>query len=76
MKKILGNWRNWVLALTAAATIVCLAAEPHDNDPNWLGTMLLTKALAALFACVTYLMFTYWKEGGKLEDLMKLTDID
>ncbi len=67
MEKIITNWRCWALLIIAAAAFLFILATPQDTDPNWMGTLLLGKFLAAVLALTVWGLYGYWKQGGKID---------
>lgn len=77
VKKILTNYRYYVLLLVAGISFINLFAEPTEESiSGFLLGMLTTKSTAVVFGLITYALIRYWDKAGKIGELMELCKDD
>ena len=71
MKKILTNYRYYILAVLAVITVLCLMAVPSDNLPNiaYAYCLVSSKILCLLFDWLTVKLTHYWEWRGSIPEL-------
>ena len=62
MKKILTNYRYYILAVLAVITVLCLMAVPNDNLPN------IAYAYCLVFGWFTAKLTHYWERRGSIPE--------
>lgn len=70
MKKILTNYRYYILAVLAVITVLCLIAVPNDNLPNiaYAYCLVSSKILCLVFGWFTAKLTHYWERRGSIPE--------
>lgn len=70
MKKILTNYRYYILAALAVITVLCLMAVPNDNLPNiaYAYCLVSSKILCLVFGWFTAKLTHYWEGRGSIPE--------
>jgi len=76
MKKILLNWRYYVLTLLAFVMFVGIFSEPAEDVQNWCLTMLTSKVIGFGAGYVFYKLLTRWDESGKIAEISAMINED
>lgn len=74
IKRIITNWRYYVLLVIAAVAVIGILSTPAEESENFFLTLVLSKVIgfAALFlACG---LIDYWRRAGKIEEIKELED--
>lgn len=74
IRKIMTNWRYYVLAALALATVVGIFGEPceHADAIIYWGNVLAVKSAGVGCLYVLARLTAIWEEEGKLPELSKL----
>lgn len=74
MKKILSNYRYYVLAVVFTVAIIGIFSVPNDEMPttNWLCAFALSKAIGFAAAYLIARLVKRWEKQGTISEL---TDI-
>lgn len=71
MRKLLFNWRYWLVAVLFFAGMVLMACEVSDGRP-FLLTFALTRVLGICLLAGCCNLYAKWSGGGKLPTLNEL----
>ena len=76
MKKILTNYRYWVLFLVFVIAVLGIFSEPVDTLPRlrYYLTLLITKIVGFGAAWLDWRLIRYWEAKGKLPELSDISD--
>lgn len=78
MKKIITNWRYYVLTALAFTIIVGLLAVPvgsHDTSTlTYLALLFGSKAAALAALVLLCLLYIHWDDAGKIPELSDLAN--
>lgn len=68
MRKIICNYRYWVLMALFAVAVISAVAVPFEGLPlmDWLAVLLSSKAVAVAAACAFYELYSEWAASGEL----------
>lgn len=71
MKKILKNYRYYVLTVVLAIAVIGIMAVPNDdlNLLNWLYVLVSTKAIGLLAGCLANYLVKRWEKQGTIPEL-------
>lgn len=67
IKKIISNYRYYVLLVVGFAMIIGICSAPEELNLLWL-----SKAVGIAMAWVFYTLIDRWDRGGKIPELSKL----
>lgn len=72
MKKILSNYRYYVLVVLATVIICGVMAVPNEALPkaNYIYTLISSKVIGFLAAYITAKLIARWKRLGTIPELM------
>ena len=72
MKKILSNYRYYVLVVLATVMIWGVMAVPNECLPkaNYIYTLISSKVIGFLAAYISVKLITRWKRLGTIPELM------
>ena len=75
MKKVLTNWRYYVLAALALVALVLLCADPDTNMPfgPWVYIVVSTKVLSFAAFYAVYKLLRRWEDEGTIPELTNNT---
>lgn len=72
MKKIITNWRYWVLMLVASVAIIGILGIPDGSKGSWLLLLIVSKVIG-IFACILFVrLIEYWLTGRKIDEIADL----
>lgn len=76
MKKILSNYRYYVLVVLATVIIWGVMAVPNEALPkaNYIYTLISSKVIGLLAAYITAKLIARWKRLGTIPELMDAVD--
>lgn len=76
MKKILANYRYYVLTLLGIVAFVGVLSVPADELPfaNWCYTLISSKVIGFLAAYVLAKLYARWKRLGTIPELINAVD--
>lgn len=71
MKKIICNYRYWVLLILGTIAMVCILAVPDDDLPitNWVHALVASKLMAIVTAYLFHRLYTMWEKSGAIKEL-------
>ncbi len=71
MKKVMKNWRYWLMAAIAVAATVSLVGMPHDGNPDYWKLVAGSKFAAAVLAYADIRLWAWFAKRGQIDDLME-----
>lgn len=76
MRRILTNYRYWVLFLVLITAVLGIFSEPVDTLPGlrYCLTLLVSKAIGFGAAWLGWCLIRYWEAKGKLPELLDTSD--
>ena len=71
MKKIICNYRYWVLLILGTIVMLGIMAVPADELPftSWFYTLLSSKLIAVAAGYIFHHLYLRWKKRGNIEEL-------
>ena len=71
MKKIICNYRYWVLLILGTMAMLGFMAVPADELPftSWLYTLLSSKLMAVTAGYIFHRLYLRWKKRGTIVEL-------
>ncbi len=72
MKKILTNYRYYVLVVLATVAMLGIFSVPNDNLPvaNWYYTLISSKVIGFVAAYITARLIKRWENLGTIPELI------
>lgn len=76
MKKIISNYRYWILATLAFASIIMIATIPQDTSSiiTYMSILVGSKILSIILAYLGYLLYNQWQ--NQCPELKKIIEED
>ena len=69
MKKVLMNWRYYVLAVLGFISMVGVLGMPDEDSPTWFMDMLLSKAIGFGTGYIMCRLTLYWSKRNLIPEL-------
>lgn len=73
MKKLLLNWRLYLIGILFCIAIFCLFSKPVSNSKYWTELLIGSKALAFLIGYIAVKLTNYWERKGLID--LKIFDL-
>lgn len=73
MKKLLLNWRLYLIGILFCIAIFCLFSEPVSNSKYWTELLIGSKVLAFLIGYIAVKLTNYWERKGLID--LKIFDL-
>lgn len=67
MKKLIFNWRIYVIGVVLSLGIICLFGEPINASNNYNELFIGSKILAFILLAIGARLTSYWEEKGKID---------
>jgi hypothetical protein len=67
MKKLLLNWRLYLIGILFCIAIFCLFSEPLNNSEYWIELFIGSKVLAFLMGYIAVKLTNYWERKGLID---------
>ena len=71
MKKIICNYRYWVLLILGTTAMLGIMAVPADELPvtSWLYTLVSSKLIAVAASYILHRLYLRWKKRETIDEL-------
>lgn len=71
MKKIIRNYRYWVLLIMGTIAMLGIMAVPADELPftSWLYMLVSSKLIAVAASYIFHRLYIRWESRGTIEEL-------
>ena len=71
MKKIICNYRYWVMLILGVIAVLGIMAVPADKVPftSWLYMLVSSKLIAVAAGCIFHRLYLRWGTRGTIEEL-------
>ena len=71
MKKIICNYRYWVLLIMGAIAVLGIVAVPVDELPcvSWVYVLLSSKLIAVAAGYIFHRLYLRWEKRGTIDEL-------
>ena len=71
MKKIICNYRYWVLLIMGAIAMLGIVAVPVDELPflSWVYVLVSSKLIAVAAGYIFYRLYLRWEKRGSIDEL-------
>ncbi len=76
MKKVIKNWRCWLIAAVAMAAFLNLVGMPQEGDPNYWELFLYSKFTALALAYIDVLLYAWFAKRGEIDELTEYLNGD
>lgn len=73
MKKLLLNWRLYLIGFLFCVAIFCLFSEPTSNSNYYFELLIGSKVLAVLIGYIAVKLTDYWERKGLID--LKIFDL-
>ena len=67
MKKLLLNWRLYIIGILLCIAIFCLFSEPISTSKYWTELLIGSKVLAVLIGYIAVKLTNYWERKGLID---------
>ena len=67
MKKLLLNWRLYIIGILFCIAVFCLFSEPVSNSKYWTELLISSKVLAFLIGYIAVKLTNYWERKGLID---------
>lgn len=67
MKKLLLNWRLYLIGILFCIAIFCLFSEPISTSKYWTELLIGSKVLAVLIGYIVVKLTNYWERKGLID---------
>ena len=67
MKKLLLNWRLYIIGILFCIAVFCLFSEPVSNSKYWTELLIGSKVLAFLIGYIAVKLTNYWERKGLID---------
>lgn len=72
MKKLIFNWRIYVIGVVLSLGFICLFGEPISASNNYNELFIGSKILAFILLAIGARLTSHWEEEGKIDlDIFK-----
>jgi hypothetical protein len=71
MKKLLLNWRLYLIGILFCIAIFCLFSEPISTSKYWTELLIGSKVLAFLTGYIAVKLTDYWERKGLIEKIFE-----
>ena len=70
MKKILKNWRFWLMSVIGAFAVMALIGEPAPHACNFWLIMIYSKITAIALLYLDHRLFVWFERKGQIDDII------
>lgn len=67
MKKLLLNWRLYLVGILFCIAIFCLFSEPTSTSMYWTELLIGSKVLGILIGFIAVKLTNYWERKGLID---------
>ena len=76
MKKVMKNWRCWMLMVIGSIAFFNLIGMPRDDNPNYWELVIFSKFTAAALTYLDIRLYVWFAKRGKIDDLLEYMSED
>lgn len=71
MKKVIKNWRYWLMVAIAFAAIFNFMGMPQDGNPNYWELVIYSKFTAVALAYMDIRLYVWFAKHRKIDELIE-----
>ena len=71
MKKVMKNWRYWLMVAIAFIAFFNLIGMPHNDNPNYLELVIYSKFTAVALAYIDIRLYVWFAKHRKIDELLE-----
>ena len=76
MKKVMKNWRYWLMVAIAFIAFFNLIGMPHNDNPNYLELVIYSKFTAVALAYIDIRLYVCFAKHRKIDELLEYINED
>ena len=76
MKKVMKNWRYWLMVAIAFIAFFNLIGMPHNDNPNYLELVIYSKFTAVALAYIDIRLYVLFAKHRKIDELLEYINED
>lgn len=76
MKKVMKNWRYWLMAVIGFAAMLNFAAMPQEGNPNYWALVIYSKFTAVALAYFDIRLYVWFAKHRKIDDIINFVNED
>lgn len=76
MKKIMKNWRYWLMVAVSLTAILNLVGMPQEENPNYWALVIYSKFTAIVLAYMDIRLYVWFAKHRKIDDIINFVNED
>ena len=76
MKKVMKNWRYWLMVAIAFIAFFNLIGMPHNDNPNYVELVIYSKFTAVALAYIDIRLYVCFAKHRKIDELLEYINED
>lgn len=76
MKKVLRNWRYWLMTIIGIVALFNLIVMPQKGNPNYWELFIYSKFTAIALAYMDIRLYVWFAKHRKIDDLIEYINED
>ena len=76
MKKIMKNWRYWLMVVIGVIAFLNLIGMPDADNPNYWGLVIYSKFTAVALAYIDIRLYVWFAKHRKIDELLEYINED
>ena len=76
MKKVMKNWRYWLMGFIAVIALLNLIAVPQPNSSNYWLLVVYSKFTAVVLAYFDIRLFAWFAKHRKIDEIIEFVNED
>ena len=76
MKKVIKNWRYWLIVAIAFAAIFNFIGMPQDGNPNYWELVIYSQFIAVALAYMDIRLYVWFAKHRKIDELIEYINED
>lgn len=76
MKKVMKNWRYWLMGFIAIVALLNLIALPHPDSANYWLLVVYSKFTAVVLAYFDIRLFVWFAKHRKIDEIIEFVNED
>lgn len=76
MKKVMKNWRYWLMVVIGFAAMLNFATMPQEGNPNYWALVIYSKFTAVVLAYMDIRLYVWFAKHRKIDDIINFVNED
>ena len=76
MKKVMKNWRYWLMVAIAFIAFFNLIGMPHNDNTNYVELVIYSKFTAVALAYIDIRLYVWFAKHRKIDELLEYINED